>query len=358
MTQLNNKKILISLLILISLPALYGSDQIIIREISISGLKRTKEGVVYKILEPIKIGNSYSDNTEETIIQELRETGIFNPEISVHTEIINNEAYISIEVHDRWTLLPIPFFSISDNSSWYAGMVAYENNLLGYYKTMALFFQYGSGGWTFVGSYNDPLLFNSDLQLTSGLALGLNEVEAVDIYGETIREYDADAIGAYMILEYPFADKLSLSGTLKYDKSSIREESTTDSFVSDMNTLEIKGTLNWVDIYYDIPYEKGLNISVSPSWDFGFDNTDNFPALEGNISFAFSPWYNHLIDFYMTGGVGDLPVQKQYNLGGTEGTRVLPMGQIYADEYFAGSIAYNIPFFSFKGGTLSSRVFY
>jgi hypothetical protein len=346
-------------IMMLSLPAvLLSANDVFISEISLSGLKRTKEDVVYKILEPLEVGSRFTAETEQIIVQKLRETGIFVPDIGIKTDIIDNEAFISIEISDRWTFIPIPIFTISGESEWNAGVLAIENNFLGFYKTLGLGFFYGSGGWTLISFYSDPLFFQKDIKFTAAFAAGYDQIEDLDVYGTTIREYEADKVGASLELEFPLTETFSLSGEVEYDSSFLRDESAESSDFSDMNTLGVNGTILWENIFYDIPYEKGVSLSLSPSWNFGFQETGDFFAVEGNFFAAFSPWLNHLLEFDVLGGWGDLPVQKQFRLGGMTGTRILPMGGIAADEYLTSAILYNIPLWSFKGGTISSKIFY
>lgn len=352
------KIIFITLFSLSSLTVIYGAENVIISDISLSGLKRTKESVVYQILKPVEVGSIFTEETEETIVQKLRETGIFVPEIKVNTEVINNEAFISIEVNDRWTLIPIPIFSISNDGSWNAGVLAIENNFIGFYKTLGLGFFYGSEGWTLISFYNDPLFFNSDFIFTAGFSAGLDEIEEVDVYEDILREYQTDKIGVSLSLGYPLTENLNLTGGVRYDRSILRSGSNSSLNLKDLNTLAVNSEIEWKDVYYDIPYEKGLSINISPSWNWGFDQTSDYPAIDGSFEWTFTPWLNHLIILNISGGQGELPVQELYNLGGTTGTRVLPMSKIYSDEYVSSAAIYNVPLWFFKWGTLSSKVFY
>ena len=256
------------LILLSSVPLLSQEGDIRIGNIALSGLKRTKEEVVYKIIEPVMEGSVYTDETDDVIIQKLRETGIFVPDIGISTEIINSEAFISIEVKDKWTLIPIPIFSISKGESWNAGVLTIENNLFGYYKTLGLGFFFGSQGWTLLSFYTDPRFLQSDLRFSASLAAGFDEVTDLNVDESEAREYLTDQLGINLGVEYPLTDHFSLGGALEYDLYLLRLES--PSIIPDINSIGFKGSLSWKNVFYDIPYEKGLTakVSASASWDF------------------------------------------------------------------------------------------
>ena len=334
------------------------ASEIIIKDIQFEGLKRTKDHIALLIVRPVEIGDPFTDETEETIIQELREAGIFNPEIEVTTEIIDNEATINVVLRDRWTLIPVPLFSFSNSGSWRVGLLAIEGNFLGYYKTLGLGFFYGSEGWSLISFYNDQIFLGTDMKFTAGFGAGFNEVTDENVYEEVLQKYLSDDLGFSLALEYPFTEKFSLAGDLGYNRSILREESALLTGIPDLNTFGVGGEIKWKNIYYDIPYEKGFLSKASYGWNWGFDETENFSTIEGNIVWSVTPWWKHLIVLEALGGWGDLPAQAEFRLGGFPGSRILPSNKIAADQYVTSAFTYNVPVWFFPGGTLSTKVFY
>lgn len=336
---------------------LYSQEnRIIIKEIILTGLKRTKEDVVFQIIKPVKPGSLYSDEIGDIIIQKLRETGVFVPDIEVTSEILGNDAFIHIDLKDKWTLIPIPIVSVAKGESWSAGVLAIESNFLGYYKTLGLGFFYGSQGATFLSFYVDPHFFKSDLKFTASISAGYDEVTDLDTEERTLREYEADKIGLGAGIDYPINDRLTVGTSLNYDLNLLRDGSS-QSF-SDLNSLGLAGTIGWKNIYYDIPYEKGLSSEITASLFRDFYSEDFYPIIESELKWSFSPWLKHNINIKGLAAWGTMPVQKQIRLGGQDGTRILPMNKIAAEEYAASTVIYNVPLWIFKGGTISSKVFY
>ena len=334
------------------------ANEITIKDIQFEGLKRTRDHTALLIIKPVEIGNIFTDETVELIIQELRESGIFNPEIEVFTDIVDEEAIIRVILKDRWTLIPIPLFSFSNDGTWRVGLLGIESNLLGFYKTLGVGFFFGSEGWSVLSFYSDQIFLRTDMTLTAGFSAGFNEITDENVYEETIREYQSDDLGFSLKLEYPLSEKLSLAGGWEYQRSILRDESSFLTGIPDLNTTGLSGEIKWKDFYYDIPYEKGLLAKATYKWNWGFEETDDFTSVDGVLIWAVNPWWKHLISLEGRGGWGTLPAQTQFRLGGLPGSRILPMGKIAADEYVSGSFTYNLPLWLFRGGTLSAKTFY
>lgn len=355
----NKKKLytLFTLLLFILGNAIFA-DGPVINSISISGLRRTTENTIRKIILPIRAGAPYTEETDEIIIQKLRATGIFNPEIRIVSRMAENLVDIEIQVKDRWTLIPIPIVSIGGNDSWKAGVLVIEGNLLGLNKTLGLGYFYGSEGWSLLSFYSNPLILQTDMTLTASLTAGLDETSDLSVTEETLREYQSDTLGLGLGLEYPLSDRFFVTGSWEYDRSILRTKSTEGTVPPDTESTGVSGEIKWKDLYYDIPYEKGILAKASYTWNFGLNNTDSYSSAETDITGSFTPWLNHLIKMTISGGWGDLPIQKEFRLGGLPGTRILPMNKIAADEFAVSSFSYNIPLLNFSGGTLSAKTLY
>lgn len=352
------KRIYISLALVLVITASAFSQDIVIKDIQFEGLKRTRINTVLQIVRPVEIGGLFTSETEEIIIQELRETKIFNPEISVVTEIIDDEAFITVELKDRWTLIPVPLFSFANNGNWRVGVLAIESNFLGFYKTLGLGFFYGSEGWSVLSFYNDNIFLGTDMKFTAGFSAGVNEVTDLNVNEQVLREYQSDDLAFSLKLEYPFTEEFSLAGGWEYDQADLRDGNALSAGVPDLYTTGILGEVKWQDIYYDIPYEKGLLARASYGWNWGFNGTENFSTVKGKLKWSFSPWLKHLISLEADGGWGTMPIQKQFRLGGTPVTRILPSSNIAAEEFVSGAFTYDIPVWFFRGGTLSTKAFY
>ncbi|QEN09266.1 hypothetical protein EXM22_15240 [Oceanispirochaeta crateris] len=355
----NHPRLLITTLVLFIATTAHASEEILIQDIQFHGLVRTNEKTAQKIILPVSKGEAFTEVTEELIIQELRKAGIFNPEIRVESEIIGKVAFIDIFVKDRWTLIPIPIFSFSNDGSWNVGVLGIESNLLGRYKTLGLGFFYGSDGWSLLNIYSDPNFLGSDIRFTTGLSLGLDKTEDQTPEEETIRDYSADKTKISLGMSVPVSESFSFGGKWSFNRSIHLENNSGAAPVDDFSSTGIQGSLKWEQLYYDIPFEYGFLASSGLGWNWGLDDTKDYPQIEGKVKWALNPFYKHQLALIAHSAWSrDLPPQEQFRLGGRPGSLVLPMGKIAAQEYWSSSASYSIPAWSFKGGTLALKGFY
>ncbi len=336
-----------------------AAGEIVISKISFIGLKRTRTNTALQIISPISIGAVYTEETESRIIQKMRESGIFNPDIEVNVTIAEQMAEIEIIVKDRWTLIPIPIFSISKNETWKAGILGIEGNLLGYNKTLGLGYFFGSEGWSLLSFYSDDDFLKTFTGFSAGLSLGLNETIDENTGEEAIRSFQSDDIRLTLELDAPVYKKLSLLGGWKYDRSELRKNSSRETGIEDLNSTGLSIGAKWKEVYYDIPFEYGLLASTDYSWNWGLEESENYQFIRYKVKWGINTLWKHLLLLTAEGAYSkDLPVQSQFRLGGTPGSLILPMEKIGAEEFITSSTAYNIPLWSFPGGTLSSKAFY
>lgn len=330
----------------------------IIGQITFPGLKRTSEKTALQIIRPVAVGGILTEETEEIIVQELRKSGIFHPDITVDTAWNDERVYLEVHVKDRWTLIPIPLFAASNGGSWTAGGLAIENNLLGFNKTLGLGCIYGSSGWTLISFFNDPLFWGNDLRVQGGFQTGVNEKIDQDADSMTVRNYRTDTISLGLGLELPLMGNTSLGIFVEWERFRMEGNESPLPAESDLTAGGITAELKWEDHFYGIPYREGVSARSSASWHWCGGDQEDFLTLEGAFLWAFRPWRNHLLSFSLEGGAGNLPFQKQFRLGGTTGSFILPGDKIAAEEYITASGSYNLPALFFSGGTLSLKTFY
>ncbi len=333
-----------------------GGRAIIIREIRFHGLKRTTEKTALRIIRPVFMGGEFSEETEETIIQELRETGIFNPEIRVESRLMNEEVIIDVYVRDKWTLIPIPFFAFSKDGSWSGGLMGIESNLLGMNKTLGLGVFFGSFGWSGVSFYRDPLFLGSDMILGVSAKAGINDEDTLNPEEDVIRRYRENILKLGLGLTYPFSERLTVMGEGRYSYSDILSGGNDD--LDDLQALGFRTRIRWKDLYYDIPYQYGLFAEAEDQINGGLNGTEPFYTITGELFTAFNPMMRHQLKFALMGAWSyNLPVQEQFPLGGARGSFTLP-GDLRAEHYGLGYVSYSLPLLSFPWGTLTARALY
>src|SRR4028119_1090099 len=91
----------------------------LIKEISISGIKRTRQATVLREL-PFKTEESYSLNEIvrkfQTAKKQLMNTGMFRNVIVSLKSMQGFDVYVNVEVEERWYVFPMPHVKIIDDS--------------------------------------------------------------------------------------------------------------------------------------------------------------------------------------------------------------------------------------------------
>ena len=328
----------------------------IIKEIRFHGLKRTRNRTALNIILPVAPGETYSPETDESIIQKLRETGIFNPEIRVETCPGDAGILIDVYVRDKWTLVPIPFAAFSKDGSWSGGLMGIEHNLLGLNKTLGGGVFFGSFGWSGLGFYRDPRFLGRNLSFSTSVKGGVNDVEILNPDEETILEYKENILQLRMGIEYPFSEQLSIKGEGRFDHSEMLTGPADNR--EDSQSMGPGGRILWQDLYYDIPYCYGF-YAETEGWAMeGLNGSDSYQVLKGEIYRAFNPFYRHQLKFAVKGARGfHFPAREQFLLGGGRGSFTLP-GDQAAEQYLMAWAAYGMPLLSFPWGTLAFRTLY
>lgn len=189
-----------SLTIVLGLAAFYSITLPVraaeLKEIRIGGeMRTTRESTVMKIID-FSEGDEISSEDCEEIRQRLLRSGLFvNEAIRIDLDIReDDEAVLSLDLTDRWSLIPIPFFS-AGSSGTAGGLMLMDNNFLGTGDTLFL------GGMIsedsrYVGlNYMDKNIGGSSWNLGGGFnyADGENSITTTD--DEEISSYDSTVLG-------------------------------------------------------------------------------------------------------------------------------------------------------------------
>lgn len=328
------KAVLVILFIFSGIFVFSQTEEKVIGSITISGLKRTRESVVYKILG-VEEGDKISLFDEEVFTQEILKTGILRPGKITCNEY---EDYIdiNIEIKEKWTLIPIPIVSISGENQSY-GFVLLEQNFLGLRKLLFVQSAYSTlAGLTGGIMYRDIDILPGDLYLLTGGFLTNN---SDDSYVHT-----AGILG----IGKEFT-KLILQSQFKYDHF-IFDSSEQNQFISNSFNIAYK------DLYYTSTIQTGtsLSLTLTPGWNFG--GSAMFLKLNGTMNHSKEIFKN----LYLAGRISyqyfDSPTLLERYWGGSDNSRTLV--PVLCDQYTGGSVFLEYAFLDFGAGAVSSMVQY
>ena len=119
----------------------------VITSISILGLKRTKLYVIEKYLQKF-IGRTEDDVDSNEVYVTINETNVLEP---ISIEITDNETEngktLLVTVKEKWTVFPVPFFSIN-SGRWSVGGALVDTNAFGVMDMVNIGGDYGSDSWS------------------------------------------------------------------------------------------------------------------------------------------------------------------------------------------------------------------
>jgi len=324
-----------------------------VREISISGNKKTKESVILREL-PFRSGDTYALSELvkkfEVARKQLMNTSLFHEVVVALKSFEGNNVDILIVVKERWYLFPVPYIKVVDRNlnQWLVeqhaklnrvnyGLKLLYNNATGHNDKLNL---YLINGYTkqVSFSYDRPYI---DKTMKWGLNLGMavgnnrevnyNTINNKQVFFKDTNNFVRSFFKAYMEVTYRPAIKTRHRFGIAYT-----EERITDTIVA-LNPSYFKNgrdkisfpefyyLINYMDVDYN-PYplkgyiaeayfaKKGLNniidmwvltVKASGSWEVA--NKTYFGAkVAGAIKFPFrQPYFNQRLlgysDFFMQG---------------------------------------------------------
>lgn len=313
-----------------------------ISEIKVKGLKRTRYQTVLNILE-VKKGDVVEVSSLEDLEQKLLKAKIFQKEISVKlTPISEFYADLNIEVEDKWTLIPLPFFSYSQDSISYGGIFI-ESNLLGMKHSLISGVFYNDENLTSFGVWRLPKKNDNTLSFT--LSLNQGEKNQADFFGDSVNVIDNNTYGGGVNFSRDLTDELSGRITLKMIsqngdtvfKNNYRVifDNTT---IEDYFTTGVKSTLGYDSdlIIENNKYYKSLNLEMD----------------------AGTTVYNNLINITLK-STYSLDKDNYYSLfGKTKGSLIIPKNEIHINSAIYGQFIYEHNIVDFDWGYLTIPVFY
>jgi outer membrane protein assembly factor BamA len=187
-----------------------------ITAISVLGLKKTKLHIIERPLEKF-IGRNAADVDINEVIAIIQSSGILEP---LSVEIMDSQESsgktLVVAVREKWSILPIPVFSIG-SSGWTVGGALMDTNAFGLKDNMMIMGSYGTGGWMANVMFLDPPDGTGDFGWNVMGMFSFLDKENTDQTGEqTVRRYDSISINPSIGLSYKLTEFVTPSMALAY----------------------------------------------------------------------------------------------------------------------------------------------
>lgn len=342
---------------------IHGSDgEYIVGEIQIDGLRKTKEQIVLDIVG-VKPGDPIDDESIQSIEDELIKSDLF-AEVSVDpipredpTTLDGADTDsptvrtvdLSIEVDEKWTLVPIPFFS-SGGDGFSGGLILIESNLLGRNKQLISAGFAGTDGASGFFLFVDPSVFRSRFRSTTSASFGTSDIETVRPDDELIRSYSVEQLSAGFGLGYKLTPELTIGTRLGVARWRI------DDFEPGLDTEEIDDG-SYLEPEVSIEYERTRPIDVllfgpEASIDARWLTIEGGWEIRSRTQFSVPVFETHRLRMLASGGYGSMPVIGESSVSARDGFRTLPYQKTNADEWISGALLYDFPVLSRNWGAL------
>ena len=196
-----------------------GNNNSFIHGIEITGLKRTKEEYVQKLLKKY-VNQPVSDIDTNDIVTELQATGIFSSISVVIDEKEDNQFYLLIGVEEKLTLTPIPLFAYYDDS-FMGGGVVIDSNAFGQNDNLILGGVWTSDSYFFIGSYSRRPVDSDHAGINVFTTVFNGTAYIEDEKGNTLREYDRLSLTSGLNISKKITDIFSINPGLSYSYNNL-----------------------------------------------------------------------------------------------------------------------------------------
>lgn len=331
---------LAALMLIVGVAGLPARDMRI-TAISIEGLQRTRERTVLDIL-PVTVGDEVNDASLELIRNELIDSGIF-AEAEARIDPIPgtpDEGALVITLDEKWTLVPVPFFSTNGETSS-GGLILIESNLLGRNKQLISAGTIGTDGFGGFLLFVDPSVRGSRWNISTNVATGRDDTEALLTDGTLVRRYEFDrnalgiGIGYKVHPDVNVRAGLGLSSIRLIDYEAGLDQSEPDDsvYLEPELRIEYDGTVP-LDVL-----RRGPEAETA----FRYVTEENGWELRGMARYNLGIAGYQRLRLMAAGGTGAMPTLAETDISSRDGFRTVPYQATRADNWGSGAVAYDLP---------------
>lgn len=246
--------------------------QVLISDISIIGLKRTRLSVPERLLEGF-LGTPASELDRNKVSAILLETGIFE---DIQVQVLpaeDNTALLQVELVEKWSILPLPIFAAGSEGIT-AGAALMDMNALGLNDKLFVVALKLPGGWMATTAYAHPAPSKTAIGWNLSAFFSRRENTISDARDETIRRYEADDVSASAGLSLPVLPFADTSIAMAYRSSSIRDSDSILRSPDSSSALLFNGEISRSSSSWDGVFLSQRSASLQYTYNLGLDSPD------------------------------------------------------------------------------------
>lgn len=326
-----------------------------IKDIQITGLKRTKTSVVYNLLE-VETSSDFSDFKEYEFIQSCLKTGIFG-EPSIKYELVDDEVIIRIDMIEKWSFIPAPILSVESDNQTY-GAVLIESNFLGLKKILVIDGSYSTkNGINSSFSFKDEIFPGRFSYLLQGGIKNNTETDYYDFDKVDIGTYSSFSLYSNAVGYLNLSKDFSLSLVTFYSFFEIEPNTDFDVIFNGENHFLEEGIMLSVDkLTYTNTISTGLYSESLYTIGMDITNDDIYHTFNSKTSYTLSPLENLYFRTGYSVSLFDKPYLKQYDWGSMDYSRTIP-AQTH-DIHYSGDVQVEYSAFNFSWGSISLKALF
>ena len=192
----------------------------VVRDITFTGLKRTKPLVAERILDKFR-GLRPEEIDENDVRAAIIESGILDPErIEFLPHDSDDDWTLHAIVVEKMSFFPIPLF-MAGSSGWMAGLAVADMNVFGILDTFALTGIYSGDSWVAMAMYSHVGVTAVRPGFMTAVSYSRSEFKMNNAYGDTLFRIDRAEAGVSGGITYQFSGLWEGRFMLGYNRSDI-----------------------------------------------------------------------------------------------------------------------------------------
>ncbi|MBI9102689.1 MAG: hypothetical protein JEY99_09750 [Spirochaetales bacterium] len=354
-----NKYIAVTFMVLSLISTGLTAEEYIISDIVITGNTRTRDNTILDIIN-VTQGETADEKKVEEVKQKLLASGIFQSNLNVNLNIISGkEGVLTIELMDRWTLLPLPAGFVSSDK-WLAGAVFIESNLAGLNQLLVAGAFISDDNIFGFSAWNNPAFMGTEYSLGVSLSGDDGKKEHLDVTGENIlASIDQTMVSASIRLGRTYSSGFGWRGStgimsFKYGEGTGYFAESSESNMYWKNGLD----LSWNNLFYISFFNEGASIHLKNTLYSEFTTMKTEPVFQLDLSHNFIIADRHLFRGNIKAGWQNRTDSTPLFLGGREGSRALPSGDVAVKRYVSGALTFEPVIFKPDWGIFTLPVYY
>jgi outer membrane protein assembly factor BamA len=303
-------------------------------------------------------GSPYTEEVRSELEKDLRRLGLFD-RVTVRpdpADVQGESTVVEVELRERWTLVPIPFFTTGSGGSS-GGLFVIENNLLGYNKRLITGGSYGDAGFNGLLVYADPAILGSPFLGSLSLSLGRSEEEAVSLADEPIARWEAGYTRGQLRLGYAFTEDISLSTSLAYQQERFVADRRAPGAGEREKAIYHGGTLSVSRRDPQRYFDAGYSLEVEASYQID-TSTEREWWVATQLSRNILLFRDHRLRYALRAEESERRLWRTTRLGGRETQRTIDRQSVPTERFISGGVTYELPVYRPDWGTLTLLGFY